>query len=762
MIPSCDIPPNVNISHSTCSLQDLPSDFAHLTLLHFNARDLRAKGKFDLLELLTCEHTLDVICVSESFFTPSTWSSYYLPDYNHFAITRASRGGGGVSLFVHSSFTVSNFSSIQSADESVQLLKLHVTRRDFSACVIAAYSNSRLNSSTLLDLLDDALSSPPNIPICLAGDLNVNLLLNDDLANQYLSFMSSKGLLCLINDATRPASNSCLDHIFVSPTADTVDLSSFILQSDLFSDHYPTAFQIRTLRPVPSSPLPPGPSHTRIFSARNYHAFESSLLRVDWAPLYQCRDPDTALSLFDESLFNCYDSSFPLVPSRPVALSKSPWFSSALRSERRTLEKKRLRYLRDKSDPFLKDSYYSSLLTYRHNVSHSRFLFSQSQFQDTRNPAKLWSLINKSCGRKISGGPPSSITTPSGPLSSPSDIATHFADYFSNIPRLTTEHIPSPAAFSPGDILPSRPLYLPFRLLPVSPDSILRLSQGMKTNYRGARTRVPSKCLKLFLPLLISQICHIFNLSILSSSVPRDFKLSAVIPLLKRKGDPSSPANYRPIALASFLSKLLEKCVKAQLERHLTSIQFFSPAQYGFLRGLSCDLALCDINEYVTKHCVGGGGVLGCFLDVAKAFDTISHDLFLNFLDYLDFSQETCRWFRSYLSDRLFAVHIGTSTSSNRMVSMGVPQGSVLGPYIFVIYINFLLQYISRETSLHAICYADDTTLLLPVSRSGLAANFSLFSSDLTKLLSVFEGLRLVLNVEQVSVCALQEQTEQS
>ena len=183
------------------------------------------------------------------------------------------------------------------------------------------------------------------------------------------------------------------------------------------------------------------------------------------------------------------------------------------------------------------------------------------------------------------------------------------------------------------------------------------------------------------------QICrpltYIFNLSIDQGIFPNSMKIAKVVPIFKQ-GSRLSSDNYRPISILSTLSKVFEKCIFHQVMFYLTSENnMLSPNQYGFRPVYTTSDCLIDLIEEITTRLDQGDYVVSLFLDLSKAFDTVNHEILLNKLRYYGILQKENNWFRSYLCNRKQQVHVNDVASKLHLISTGVPQGSILGPYYF-------------------------------------------------------------------------------
>ena len=218
---------------------------------------------------------------------------------------------------------------------------------------------------------------------------------------------------------------------------------------------------------------------------------------------------------------------------------------------------------------------------------------------------------------------------------------------------------------------------------------------------------IPAKFLKDGANEIKSVITHLINLSIVTTTVPDELKFAKIIPLYK-KNSRLDPGNYRPVSILCTVSKILEQTIHEQIEDHLNKHNAMYENQSGFRKAHSTDTCLIDLMDQIKLEMSKGNYVGMVLLDLQKAFDTVDHEILCNKLEAMgiDFTE----WFNSYLGGRQQVVVANDTMSEPSTVTCGVPQGSILGPLLFLCYVNDMP--ISIKCKL--LLYADDSALMVP------------------------------------------------
>lgn len=291
----------------------------------------------------------------------------------------------------------------------------------------------------------------------------------------------------------------------------------------------------------------------------------------------------------------------------------------------------------------------------------------------------------------------------------------------------------------------------------MSEEFVLKYLSTIDTKKATGIDGISAYVLKLCVPYIVPSLTHILNLSIRYSVFPTRWKLAKVVPIYK-SGSSLDVSNYRPISVLPIVSKILEKHVHIAFYDFVERFQLLRVAQTGFRAKHSCETALLKMIDEWLKVIDGGEMIGSILLDLRKAFDLVNHDILLKKLRLYQCSEEVISsyWFQSYLSDRKQCVHLNGTYSNPLPVESGVPQGSIIGPLLFLIYINdfdLCLSYCSADM------YADDTTF--HVSGKSTEELSVKLSEDLKNIQKWCNDNKMVVNVDKTKsllICPKQKQ----
>lgn len=317
--------------------------------------------------------------------------------------------------------------------------------------------------------------------------------------------------------------------------------------------------------------------------------------------------------------------------------------------------------------------------------------------QTGSNASKQWRILNNFLNSSTTKNHPTEMHFGEEVLTSPKDIANVFSKYFSDSPIApVTSYDDSTCHVSQS-----------FFLFPSTPSEVRATIVNLKTTSPGL-DNIHASYIKEIADIISPIFAYVVNLIFNDAVFPHELKISKITPVFK-KSKKTVISNYRPIATLPFLSKVVEKLIEQRLSNYLQKCHLLTAKQFGFRRGLSTNLAVIALTDKLKSDVDKGKYVGSVFIDFTKAFDSINHDILFCKLASLGINGPALELLRSYLLDRTQTVNISGVLSEKTIVNKGVPQGSILGPLLFLIYINDLPHCLTPATD--CILYADDTTI---------------------------------------------------
>jgi hypothetical protein len=428
------------------------------------------------------------------------------------------------------------------------------------------------------------------------------------------------------------------------------------------------------------------------------------LSELSWNDVLSLRDVDLAYESFFTTFKSLFDLNFP--PSKKKFnrnVHKINSFMTAgllvSRCRKLLLQKKSIK------NPVMENI--SAFKNYR-NLYNKVLRASKKSYYDSslskakKNPRKTWEVLKEAIGQPPSKEKIEKIVVNGSTFTDPKEIAENFNDFFAGVPQKIVNEIPN-IPTPPESFLPNRN-FNDMQFLETSQAEIVSIIRAMQSKSSTDLEGIPMKILKLVALEISFPLAHICNLSLVSGIFPNAMKAGKVIPIHK-SGDNQQCDNFRPIALLNTFSKVLEKVVANRLVDHLDTNSIIDPNQYGFQRARSTEHNLLQVINFVSNELNNGNFCVGVFLDLRKAFDTVSHDILLKKLSHYGIRGIPLKWFTSYLSNRTQQVEIEGNLSNPCPINISILQGSILGPILFLIQINDL----PGVTDLKTFLFADDT-----------------------------------------------------
>nr|CAI5836261.1 unnamed protein product [Callosobruchus analis] len=290
-------------------------------------------------------------------------------------------------------------------------------------------------------------------------------------------------------------------------------------------------------------------------------------------------------------------------------------------------------------------------------------------------------------------------------IKNPNEVANAFAEFYTNVGTELSSKIEKCEKYTFGN---KQQISKSIFLKPTCENHVIEKIINLKNNKSPGHDGIKAEHIKEIVMEIAKPLTCLFNNCIEQGIFPETFKSSIVKPIFKT-GSKTNLSNYRPISLITNFAKIFEKILHDQVTNFLERNELFSPKQYGFRQARSTQDAIVDLTTHIYKALDVKRPAMAIFVDLAKAFDTVNHDKLLEMMEYHGFRGLSYKLFKSYLTGRLQRVKIGDTFSKSKIIKCGVPQGTVLGPTLFNLYMSDLFQL---HTQGHIVTFADDTAIL--------------------------------------------------
>ena len=724
--------------------------FSAINLLHVNCRSL--KKNFNHLKNLISmiSEPVMAIAVTETWLVDSLHHAYELPNYNFVGKSRTSRGGGGVGLYLNNCINYKLRPELCRMCEYLECVFVEIDQSDKQNIIVGSIyrppnTDSVLFNGEITSILQ-CIDGESKL-ICVAGDFNLDLIKygNHTATSDFLSIMLSHSLFPTVNKPTRVTGQTAtlIDNIFVNCFKNSV--KSAIIYSDI-SDHFPIAIQIeKSVRKVNLNVN----YKKRIFDSFSIKQFRDELQTMPWDEVYNCvnnaDDTSGAYECFHGIFHSIFIKHFPEITRRGnnKMTPRHEWMTKGLM--RSCLRKSKLyKSYRKKGTADSKRKYiaYRNRLKIILHKAENKFYFEKCK-QMHGNIKQTWKLLNNILNKNKIIVPMDSFIINGIKTSNAHEIVSKFNEYFTNIGTSLAARIPtSSRSFSS---YMNQTHIDSFALQLSNPSEVVRIISELKIKSSSGYDSIPLSIVRDSAEFIAEPICEIINSSFRTGIFPDDLKIGKVCPVFK-SGEKDIFSNYRPISILPSMSKIFEKAMFVRLSDYLEKKQSLIMNQYGFRKKHSTYMAIMDMYDRISKAIDKNEYCIGIFIDLSKAFDTLDHDILLSKLEHYGVRGIALDWFRNYLRNRKQYVYYNGISSDFMDISCGVPQGSILGPLLFILYINDI---VNCSDVLQFILFADDTNLFL--SNTDIWQLMDLINDELSKLDDWFRANKLSLNISKTN-----------
>ena len=660
---------------------------------------------------------MDLLFLTETWFKPVgdevRVSQMTPPNHCTDSFPRTTGQGGGISITFKNVLqpAIKNTSNVDFQSFELSRSDLLINNHHFTLfCVYRPPPSARnqLTNSQFLNEFEHFIDSYTlNLEhFLIVGDFNLHFdNMNDTYVKKMLNVLHTRNMTQLTMSATHKAGH-ILDWIITRN--DRNDIFKIEVFDNCISDHFMITFRVNIVKPKRCLK----DVMSRNIRAIDFDSFNHDLALCNTRVLSAHVDTCKA-SIYNSELSAVMDSHAPMRTRRVTDRPSAPWMTGELKSLKRDKRRAERRW---RSTGLTEDKTVFKSLLSRLNIliSEAKKFYYESKILTASTSRYLFQFVSDMYGKSKTSIFPNNINI----HEMPEIFNAFFVQKISKIREKfdCTDDVNSIVQPCSSTSALNTNHLTEFKTLTCSEVKKIILSSPAKS---CSLDPIPTQFLFQHIDVLIDSVTTIVNDSLISGVMPLCFRQAIISPLIKKPNlDQNELKNYRPVSNLSFLSKVIEKAVSAQLTEHLLNNSLFEPHQSAYRKFHNTETALVKItNDLLLSADERKVSVLA-LLDLSAAFDTIDHSLLIQRLE-LDFGLKgnVLNWFRTYLEDRTQCVKIGTSFSSSVPLPFGVPQGSVLGPLLYTLYTVPLGQII-RKHGLNYHFYADDTQLYLCIEPS--------------------------------------------
>ena len=704
-----------------------------INIAHLNICSLLRN--MDEIRHMLLNENIHILSLSETRLDSSVPDSeIHIEGYQCVRVDR-NRNGGGIITYVQENVHFNVRKDLFIAGLEVMCLEVYqVKQKPFFVVYWYRPPDSSISVYDKIETLFQSLESTGN-NVVFYGDFNCDLLKNPPSCH-------TKRLNCLTEDfelkqyVVKPTrvtltTSTLIDVLYASK--DKVTFCDVIPVS--LSDHYMVVCSLGKTK-IPSI------QHKFVYCRNlrkiNLQNFKSDLSQVSWDDVLNDTDSNNAFDVWLTKFNLVLNKHAPLRKKR-VRQKESPWMNADILNKIRERNAMRKKANLSKSEDDWKT--YKKLrngVTAAIRKAKSLYV-SENILSNKGNSTAMWKSIRRLLPKKVNASFIQKLIIDEEEIIGSKNIASSLNNHFVNLAAKRKRS----RKFGNNMKRYMSQVQSTFCFKEVSQDDVINYVNEIPRNKATGLDEIPTGILKDSIEYIVEPITHIINLSLKTGKIPKVWKQARVTPIHKG-GDNTNPSNYRPISVLPVLSKVMEKMVFNQVYAYLSENNLLTKYQHGFRPGHSTQTALISLTDDISKHVDEGYVVAVITLDLEKAFDLISFDILLKKLTYFGFDKRVIRWFEDYFHEREQLTVVNGNRSTSKTVQSGVPQGSILGPLLFILTLNDLYKSVSKcSLSL----YADDTCLYFAAKDKREMQK--VINDDLKSMFNWFSNNHLLLNIDK-------------